>query len=369
MIFIIQENVNAVKEDPFQLREEQWIKQVYIVLCQYSILIKCYVVSILTVSCCIFIFCEQTSLTELEIPLKLKWKRGQYMPLGMANSQAVVIDANVYIGGGGSRGTMLVYKILTGSWEILPPYENRFFGIAAMNNQLVLVGGRNLSSGRTDNVLGVWDEGSQTWTHPFSEMPTSRHSTSVVSYQRWLVVAGGIDGSGSYVTKVELLDTHSKQWYEGSPLPKECSLISSTIDENVWFLLNGHSFRQANKHVFSVCLDELISQAVSSSTGVISPSTPSPWQTLTDTPSTNSTLLILNRALLAVGGYRSSAIHLYQPSSRSWIKVSDLPAKLSRCACVVLPSGEIFVAGGQNDEGQYSCLTDSVNIGTIHHVK
>ena len=199
-------------------------------------------------------------------------------------------------------------------------------------------------------------------------MSTPRWYSSVVSYQRWLVVAGGDDGRGSYQKKVELLDTHSRQWYEGSPLPDECSRMSSTINGNMWFLTRGYTFHQENKRVFSVCLDELISQAVSSSTCVISsPSTPSPWQTLTDTPSTNSTLLILNGALVSVSGNRSSAIYLYQPSSRSWVKVSDLPAKLSRYyACIVLPSGEIFMAGGQEimSSQSYDSSTDGVYITT-----
>ena len=38
---------------------------------------------------------------ELEIPLTLSWKQGKDMPFTMTNSiQAVVIDDQVYIGGG-----------------------------------------------------------------------------------------------------------------------------------------------------------------------------------------------------------------------------------------------------------------------------
>ena len=99
-------------------------------------------------------------------------------------------------------------------------------------------------------------------------------------------------------------------------------------------------------NVFYVCLDELISQALSQSAGNTSPPMPSPWQTLTDTPLTHSTVLVLNGALLIVAGEGSSAIHRYQPSSRSWVKVGDLPTKRWQCACTVLPSGEIFVVGG-----------------------
>ena len=276
------------------------------------------------------------------------------MPFSMAQSiQAVVIGDNVYVGGGlcfdRSKGTtVMVYSLRTGSWRILPPYETWLFGMAAVNNQLVLVGGINLLTDKATNVIGVWDEESQTWTHPFPEMPTSRSSLSATSYQNWLIAAGGKDDRKSRSKKVELLDTLSGQWYEGSPLPNVCSSPSSAINGNMWYLSGGYSsVGVPNRHVFSVCLDELISQAVSQSADATAlPSTPSPWQTLTDLPPTYSTVLILNGALLAVGGKGSSAIHLYQPSRRSWVEVGDLPTARQECACTILPSGEIFVAGG-----------------------
>ena len=105
-----------------------------------------------------------------------------------------------------------------------------------------------------------------------------------------------------------------------------------------------------------MCLDELISQAVSQSAGATSPSTSSPWQTLPDTPLTHSTVLVLNGALLAVGGWKSSAIYLYQPSNSSWVNVGDLPTERSQCACLVLPSGEILVAGGRRGLNDYNRL-------------
>ena len=271
------------------------------------------------------------------------------MPIEMSNSiQAVVIGDKVYIGGGYSENgdIVMVYALHTESWRRLPPYESQWLGMAVVNDQLVLVGGRRMSTSKATNVLGVWDEGSQTWTHPFPEMPTSRYFLSAISYQKWLVVAGG-----SFSNKVELLDTLSGQWYKGSPLPSECSEMTSAINGNMWYLSGGFSSQGSNKHVFSVCLDELISQAVSESAGTTSPSTPSPWQTLTDTPLTLSTVLLLNGALLIVGGNDSSAIHHYKPSHKSWVKVGDLPTVRWFCACTVLPNGEIFVAGGNGVNG------------------
>ena len=117
------------------------------------------------------------------------------MPNGMGSGiQAVVIGSDVYVGGGGGENaeTVMVYSLQTGTWRTLPPYESWLFGMAVVNNQLVLVGGWSTSTRQVTNVLGLWDERSQTWTHPFPVMPTARHSLSVISYQKWLVTAGGM---------------------------------------------------------------------------------------------------------------------------------------------------------------------------------
>ena len=287
------------------------------------------------------------------------------MPNRMAGMQALVIGRNIYVGGGAGQNvsTVMVYSLETGTWTTLPPYENKWFGMAVLNHKVVLVGGRTLSTNKasTSNVLGMWDKQSQSWTHPFPVMPTARQCPSVISYQKWLVVACGQNENVTNCEIVEILDTLSGQWCNGSPLPNKCSSMSTVVNGNMCYLL-GVSFQGSNKHVFCVCLDQLISNAVSQPAGAVSPSTGSPWQILTEMPLKGSTaLMILNGALLTVGGLDSSAIHLYQPSSRRWVMVGDLPDQQRRCACTVLPSGEIFVAGGHRDFSPIS----SVYIATI----
>ena len=114
------------------------------------------------------------------------------------------------------------------------------------------------------------------------------------------------------------------------------------------YLLGGFIKEGAFQKVFSVCLDDLISQAVSQPASASAPPTPSPWQSLPDTPLTCSTALAFNGALLAVGGdlFGSRAIYHYQPSSRSWVRAGELPTGRSECTCTVLPSGDLYVAGG-----------------------
>ena len=245
---------------------------------------------------------------------------------------------------------MVVYDPRHDSYNTLPPYTYNYFSMAIVNNQLVLVGGVDVQTGKKTNKLGVWNEQSRRWTHPLPPMTTACNSPSVATHNnRWLVVMGGYDGKNS-LSRVEILDTtESRQWHHAASLPQPCNHALPATIGNMCYLLGGITEGAASsKKVFSVCLDDLISQAVSQSASASAPPTPSPWQSLPDTPLTQSTALAFNGALLTIGGGYggSTAIYHYQPSSRSWIQAGELPTQRSQCNCTVLPSGDLYVAGG-----------------------
>jgi N-acetylneuraminic acid mutarotase len=258
----------------------------------------------------------------------------------------------VYIGGGGAssdreRQIVMVYDPKQDSYDTLPPYTYKYFSMAVVNNQLVLVGGKDVQTGMVTNKLSMWNEPSKRWTHPLPPMTTAYHSPSVASHNnRWLVVMGGYDGKTA-LSRVEILDTDSTQWYHAASLPQPLSSALPAIIGNMCYLLGGYTEGGASQKVFSVCLDDLISRAVSTASA---PPTPSPWQLLPDTPLHNSIALAFNGALLAIGGgslyMGSTAIYHYQPSSRSWVKAGELPTRRSHCTCTVLPGGDLYVAGG-----------------------
>ena len=267
----------------------------------------------------------------------------------------VVFKEKVYIGGGLASSdreaqTVIVYDPKQDFYDILPPYTCKYFSMAVVNNQLVLVGGMDVQTNKTTNKLGVWNEQSKRWTYLIPQMTTACQSASVATHNnRWLVVIGGED-DGSVLNGVEILDTtESRQWYHAASLPQPlCDAPPVTIG-NMCYLLGGFTTGAiASKRVFSVCLDDLISQAVSQPASASAPPTPIPWQSLPDTPLTVSTALAFNGALLAVGGGSgSTAIYHYQPSSRRWIKAGELPSGRYGCTCTVLPSGDLYVAGGR----------------------
>ena len=289
------------------------------------------------------------------------------MPFKLSSyPQVVVIKGKVYFRGAHlipsvnsesetDHRTVLVYEPQGDTWNSLPPYIFSWFAMSSLNDQLILVGGHKLSRAKTD-MLGRWDDEVQKWSHPFPPMLKACNSPMVITYKnRWLVVAGGFDGT-NHISVVQILDTYTKRWYYGTPLPIPISHVSTATIGNTFYLVGG--FRRDSKRLvsssgqaFHVCLPELILQAIMQDellSKTSSGRTISIWKSLPSVIA-DSTAVALNEHLLAVGGVHgsSSDIHLYQHSTRRWLKIGELPTRRSQCACVVLPSGELFVAGGE----------------------
>ena len=270
------------------------------------------------------------------------------MPIKMGTSvQSVVIGDTVYVGGGladNDRDRCTVMKLEQDQWTKLPEYTRCWFAMTSLANRLVLVGGINPRNNKLTNQLAVFESGE--WTHPYPPTNIARHSSTAVSFNNHIIVAGGYGDKG-YTSTVEVLDVASRRWYIAQSLPNPRSGLKSTLIGNTLYLMGGFDHtRRATKTVHHVDLNELIAKALSNL------DTPTLWQTLQEVPLVCSAPLSIGRSLLAVGGADdrvnpSSLIHLYQPDTRRWVKVGDLPTARFLCTCSVLPSGEVIVAGGQ----------------------
>ena len=277
------------------------------------------------------------------------------MPFGMSDHvQSVVVKGTVYVGGGragyGSDNNYIVmtYDISTGKWATLPPYRKRYFAMTSINNQLVLVGGYELCN--SSKVLGVWDADKKKWTHPYPEMHTARSMCSAVVYKKWLVVAGG--WAGARLSSVEVMNTTSKQWYAGPPIPIPWSYMRTTAVGDMHYFMGGVISGYPTDKVYTVSLSALTSGLTSKNM----------WKEIPGLNLTFSTPISIRGSLFAVGGKKArnkitSAIHLYQPDTGKWVKFGDLLTPRKKCTCAMITDKEMLVAGGY-DEGHILKSTD-----------
>ena len=302
----------------------------------------------------------------LRLPLTLNWRRGTDMPSNMGTTvQAVVLGDNVYVGGGGTDNdcdscTVMKLNLQQNRWTKLPQYSTKYFAMTSHTNQLVLVGGRDPVTQKQSNLTAVFESGK--WTHPYPPMNVARHSSTAVCFNNYIIVAGGRDNLGC-TSSVEVLDAASKRWYTAESLPNPRSHMKSTLIRNTLYIMGGIDQTQSSTKVVHIAeLNELIAKAVSKQVSPIL------WQVIEDTPLRYSAPLSIGGSLLAIGGRDdrsnpSSSIYLYQPDTRRWVRVGNLPTARILCVCSVLSSGEVIVAGGQTGGyGQWTSTIDFLSI-------
>ena len=277
------------------------------------------------------------------------------MPFGVGGYyvQSVMVQQKVYIGGGdtslfGHKNDFIVmeHDTLSGKWATLPPYRACHFGMAKVNNQLVLVGGKE--QGSEVKLLGAWRAESKEWTHPYPDMPTAYSQCSAVTYKDWLVVAGYQSGQRNYV---EIMDTIIKQWYTGPPTPTGWTRMkTATVGDTCYFMGGYTRFAGPIDKVYSVSLSTLTSQLLDpkSNQGEMSI-----WKEVSGLQVSKPTPLSINGSLVALGGWEDgeavTSIHFYQPETDEWVKVGDAPHQHYQCTSMMISDREILVAGGVDE--------------------
>ena len=279
------------------------------------------------------------------------------MPRAMVCPQSVTVDTVVYIAERNSirvSGDILRYDLHSQQWMEPLQYQYCDCGMTTVSSQLVMVGGIDVSTYKTTNRVAVYSPSQRRWSQPYPPLKTPRYLPAVSTYHQCLVVAGGCDASNTALASVQILDISVShcQWLSATGLPVSCNLMSTAITHGALYLLGG----SLGKKVLSVSLSAL--------TETDKP--PAQWCTLPDTPLKNSTAIAVRGSLLAVGGshgrQRSSAIHVYNQEKNVWNKMGDLPTEREDCACCLLPSGEILVAGGEDRNGNWTKQMDAAAV-------
>ena len=302
----------------------------------------------------------------------------------MSQHHIVRIGSTIYCGGGitGKKRTdrqVFQYNPDQDTWSQLPISPTINFGLTQLDGKLVTVGGTGCDNSTRVNDVYVFQE-SQTWDNSIiSPMPTARSHIIAFNYKSTLIVSGGLthwhtdSQLRTRTNAVEVFQTKTYQWYHAEPLPVAHSGMSCAIVNDTCYLIGGVKSDGASRRAYCTSLSNLISRVLppdhpeTSSTPQASPSPPT-WQVLPECPLYRFTAAELGGCLLAIGGMNdsgspSSAVHMYSPSTNSWVRISsgDLPVPRRKGAATQLEGREVIFVGGEQD----SLPTKTVFIVTV----
>ena len=310
-------------------------------------------------------------------PLTFKWEKRNNLPYSTTAENSCIVNGKVYINTGGSD--LLEYTPETDTWvELSAPTTDH--GMLSLYGKLTLVGGVMKES---TNVLDrscsirVWDSNSKQWTEPYPPMSMGRAHVGCISYKHYLIVAGGVtEGKLQPTTLVEILDTKSRQWFKAPPMMYNGKNIQSTIiGQSLYIFFIFRGFATASKSLLRISLPTLISHTLQGKNRDTSI-----WEKMPDVPLYGTTLFSIGSMLLTVRGCptgmagallsalhikkdnASADIHLFNPHTNQWLKIGEIPEPTMLCACCVLPSGKLLVAGGE----RFSTMDGSGKVSTVY---
>ena len=291
------------------------------------------------------------------------------LPVVMSQHHIVRIGSTIYCGGGLAGGIdksrqVFKYSPNQDTWSQLPICPTIYFGLTQLDGKLVTVGGSRIDQFIPINDVYIFQE-SETWENSIiPPMPTARFYPTAFNYKSTLVVSGGLthwDTDSKLRTRtdaVEVFQTKTYQWYHAEPLPVGHCGMSCDIVNDTCYLIGGSKLGAASIQVYCTSVSNLISRTLppdhpeTSSTPQASPSPPT-WQVLPECPLSYFTAVELGGGLLAIGGVDdsespSSAVHMYSPSTNSWVRISsgDLPVPRFLAAATQLEGGEVIFVGG-----------------------
>ena len=295
------------------------------------------------------------------------------LPIATARATAIVIARSVYVCGGKcgdvpSARVVQVYDLDKATWTKLPPAPQYSSQAVAINNQLVLIGGYDVSSNTISNMVSTWT--GQGWQQDIPAMPTKRRRSSVTTYGTYVIVAGGLaEDKQTLLNSIDVLDTTTLLLSTPANLQLPRPMCSMQITVSATHIcVAGASIAYDATTDTGTSSKEVWQLPVSTLTKVLMGEDRSPhyWEEIASTPHHFSALLQRTAHPLAVGGHVSgkatSNIAVYDPRSNKWSTVGQLLEPRAICTVVGLSRHSFLVCGGASDPRDINTLLSSVEV-------
>ena len=265
---------------------------------------------------------------------------------------AVLIGRNVYIAGGGAPDlrpvqTVQFYNIDTRKWSTLPPAPQYYSEVIAINNNLVLIGGREPSTWKITNMVSTWLVEEEKWTQTIPPMSMRRGRPGVLLLKNYLFVFGGVgEDVNTLFNSFEVLNIEENRWSSGRGLlPQPLSSLKLGVFGDAVILTSAmNSPTTPTTKSWKIPVHVLEDSVTNPS------SQPIQWTPIANTPYVGSSLLTNSKQPVLVGGHRDQPtkdISLYTPNW--WKIVGHLSEPRIRPAVVAISDTSFLVFGGYTD--------------------
>ena len=295
------------------------------------------------------------------------------LPIATCFATAVLIARNIYICGGACPDLALarvvqVYDLDKATWTKLPLAPQYHSQAVAINNQLVLFGGREAASDAISNMVSTWT--GQGWQQDIPVMPTKRNRPGVTTYSTYVIVAGGrAEDRWTLFSTIDVLDTTTWQWYSPAnlQLPRPMFNMQVTVSATHICVASARIAYDATTHT-GMASKSVWQLPVSTLTKVLmgEDSSPHDWEEIAPTPHKRSALLQHTAHPLAVGGHESGkatlTIAAFDPCSNKWSTVGQLLEPRTMCTVISLSRCSFLVCAGLSDPNDRNTQLKSVEV-------
>ena len=231
------------------------------------------------------------------------------------------------------------------------PYCVERHCLLKLNNEIFCIGGCHSRDGSFRKVYCMKLNEANTKWREFFPMKENRSGIGAAVFRNHLVVAGGRNGEVHW-SSTECFGSTFEKWKYGPPMLQKRCLCAVVVCDDSLFALGGYDGQKYLSSVERLC------------------SLDGEWELVAPMliPRAAVAAVSLNGYVYAIGGRsdrrnvnsRQKTVERYDPKLNQWSYVCEMNyVRSGACACVL--HGQIFVAGGQDLEGNVVQLTECYN--------
>jgi N-acetylneuraminic acid mutarotase len=283
------------------------------------------------------------------------------MPLARFKTSAIPIEGGVLVLGGISAtatSNAQIYRPKTDTWERLEPvfWERRFWGGAASDEVMFLVGGRD-EHATTTGAVDVWIPEENAWLAG-DPMSVPREDAFTVAIGGRLYVAGGRNHEGTpladaecgtpnlgavtYASLPEAEPLVTIEWSVGAPIPTPRYFGATAVVGGLIYVIGGLEAVDPTGRVVEI---------YDPATNTWTAGPPLPEGRFNVAAAVlDSTIYVFGGA--AVGGGVTDTVYAYDPAKDTWKLLGSLPNAVAGIAAVTY-EGRIYLFGGSHSSQMY----------------